>query len=142
MIFAKEKIFFKENQSFYLIDIQLFINSLRARAFHIRKKAVFGTFQNFFLKKFCSSEKRFYNSHVLESQTNGKQVRRKTNKKIDSKKTELKNRKAKTAESEKQKALFVGNLFLRLGKSKIRLFALERLNRVLNNHTEQDYKPM
>ncbi|MFK2674201.1 hypothetical protein ACIXS0_09475, partial [Bacteroides fragilis] len=74
----------------------------------IRKKAVFGTFQNFFLKKFCSSEKRFYNSHVLESQTNGKQVRRKTNKKIDSKKidskkTELKNRKAKTAESEKQK---------------------------------------
>lgn len=34
----------------------------------------------------CSSEKRFYNSHVLESQTNGKQVRRKTNKKIDSKK--------------------------------------------------------
>ena len=96
----------------------------------------------FFLKKFCSSEKRFYNSHVLESQTNGKQVRRKTNKKIDSKKTELKNRKAKTAESEKQKALFVGNLFLRLGKSKIRLFALERLNRVSNNHTEQDYRPM
>lgn len=125
-----------------MIDIQLFINCLRARAFHIRKKAVFGTFQNFFLKKFCSSEKRFYNSHVLESQTNGKQVRRKTNKKIDSKKTELKNRKAKTAESEKQKALFVGNLFLRLGKSKIRLFALERLNRVLNNHTEQDYRPM
>ena len=38
------------------------------------------------LKKFCSSEKQFYNSHVLESQTNGKQVRRKTNKKIDSKK--------------------------------------------------------
>ena len=29
------------------------------------------------LKKFCSSEKQFYNSHVLESQTNGKQVRRK-----------------------------------------------------------------
>ena len=57
----------------------------------------------FFLKKFCSSEKQFYNGHVLESQTNGKQVRRKTNKKIDSKKTELKNRKAKTAESEKQK---------------------------------------
>ena len=47
-----------------------------------------------------------------------------------------------TAKSEKQKAFFVGNLFLRLGKSKIRLFALERLNRVLNNHTEQDYKPM
>lgn len=125
-----------------MIDIQLFTNHIRARAFHLRKKAVFGTFQNFFLKKFCSSEKRFYNSHVLESQTNGKQVRRKTNKKIDSKKTELKNRKAKTAESEKQKALFVGNLFLRLGKSKIRLFALERLNRVLNNHTEQDYRPM
>ena len=55
---------------------------------------------------------------------------------------ELKNRTAKTAESEKQKALFVGNLILRLGKSKIRLFALERLNRVLNNHTEQDYRPM
>jgi hypothetical protein len=86
LIFAKEKNFFKENQFFYLIDIQLFINPLRARAFHIRKKAVFGTFQIFFLKKFCSSEKRFYNSHVLESQTNGKQVRRKTNKKIDSKK--------------------------------------------------------
>jgi len=80
--FCKGKIFFKENHFFYFIDIQLFTNSLRARAFHIRKKAVFGTFQIFFLKKFCSSEKRFYNSHVLESQTNGKQV---------------------TAESEKQK---------------------------------------
>lgn len=33
------------------------------------------------LKKFCSSEKQFYNSHVLESQTNGKQVRRKKEKK-------------------------------------------------------------
>jgi hypothetical protein len=90
--FCKGKIFFKENHFFYFIDIQLFTNSLRARAFHIRKKAVFGTFQIFFLKKFCSSEKRFYNSHVLESQTNGKQVRRKTNKKIDSKKQKSKDR--------------------------------------------------
>jgi hypothetical protein len=51
LIFAKEKNFFKENQFFYLIDIQLFINPLRARAFHIRKKAVFGTFQKFFSQK-------------------------------------------------------------------------------------------
>nr|DAE30305.1 MAG TPA: hypothetical protein [virus sp. ct5rm7] len=28
-------------------------------------------------------EKRFYNSHVLDSQTNGTQVRKKTNEKID-----------------------------------------------------------
>jgi hypothetical protein len=95
LIFAKEKFFSKKIIFFYFIDIQLFTNSLRARAFHIRKKAVFGTFQIFFLKKFCSSEKRFYNSHVLESQTNGKQVRRKTNKKIDSKKTDLRNRQTK-----------------------------------------------
>lgn len=112
------------------------------RAFHIRKRVVFETIKKKFLKKFCSSEKRFYNSHVLESQTNGKQVRRKTNKKIDSKKKRFKKQTDQTAKSEKQKAFFVGNLFLRLGKSKIRLFALERLNRVLNNHTEQDYKPM
>lgn len=38
------------------------------------------------LKKFCSSEKQFYNSHVLESQTNGKQVRRKKEKKQITKK--------------------------------------------------------
>jgi len=86
LIFAKEKFFFKENHFFYLIDIQLLINLPRVRAFHIRKRVVFETIKKKFLKKFCSSEKRFYNSHVLESQTNGKQVRRKTNKKIDSKK--------------------------------------------------------
>lgn len=51
MIFAKEEFFFKENYFFYLVDIQLLINHLRAHAFHIRKKAVFGTFQIFFLKK-------------------------------------------------------------------------------------------
>ena len=132
----------RENHFLYLIDIQLLINLPRVRAFHIRKRVVFETIKKKFLKKFCSSEKRFYNSHVLESQTNGKQVRRKTNKKIDSKKNRFKKQTDQTAESEKQKAFFVGNLFLRLGKSKIRLFALERLNRVLNNHTEQDYRPM
>nr|DAZ47898.1 MAG TPA: hypothetical protein [Caudoviricetes sp.] len=36
----------------------------------------------------------------------------------------------------------MGNLFLRLGKSKIRPCVSERLNRVLNNHTERNYKPM
>lgn len=51
--FCKGKIFFKENHFFYFIDIQLFTNSLRARAFHIRKKAVFGTFQIFFSKSFA-----------------------------------------------------------------------------------------
>ena len=68
-----------------------------------RKKAVFGTFQIFFLKKFCSSKKRFYNGHVLESQTNGKQVRRKTNKKIDSKKTDLRNRQTKPPRARNKK---------------------------------------
>lgn len=38
------------------------------------------------MRYFNSANGWFYNSHVLESQTNGKQVRRKTNKKIDSKK--------------------------------------------------------
>jgi hypothetical protein len=51
--FCKGKIFFKENHFFYFIDIQLFTSSLRARAFHIRKKAVFGTFQIFFSKSFA-----------------------------------------------------------------------------------------
>jgi hypothetical protein len=51
--FCKGKIFFKENHFFYFIDIQLFTNFLRARAFHIRKKAVFGTFQIFFSKSFA-----------------------------------------------------------------------------------------
>jgi hypothetical protein len=95
----RKNFFQRKSFFFYFIDIQLFTNSLRARAFHIRKKAVFGTFQIFFLKKFCSSEKRFYNSHVLESQTNGKQVRRKTNKKIDSKKQKSKDRRERETKS-------------------------------------------
>lgn len=84
--------------------------------FHIRKKAVFGT-SIFFLKKFCSSKKRFYNGHVLESQTNGKQVRRKTNKKIDSKKTDLRNRQTKPPRARNKKP-FLWEPILRLGKSK------------------------
>lgn len=103
LIFAKEKIFFKENHFFYLIDIQLLINLPRVRAFHIRKRVVFETIKKKFLKKFCSSEKRFYNSHVLESQTNGKQVRRKTNKKIDSKKKDLRNRQTKPPRARNKK---------------------------------------
>ena len=55
------------------------------------------------LKKFCSSEKQFYNSHVLESQTNGKQVRRKKNKKIDSKKKDLRNRQTKPPRARNKK---------------------------------------
>jgi hypothetical protein len=101
--FCKGRIFFQRKLFFYLVDIQLLINHLRAHAFHIRKKAVFGTFQIFFLKKFCSSKKRFYNGHVLESQTNGKQVRRKTNKKIDSKKTDLRNRQTKPPRARNKK---------------------------------------
>ena len=78
-----KKFFFAKTIILYIIDIQWFNNSIRAYAYHIRKRVVFETIKKKFLKKFCSSEKRFYNSHVLESQTNGKQVRRKKEKKID-----------------------------------------------------------
>ncbi len=50
---------------------------------------------------------------------NGKQVRKNKRKKIIKNKTEKTKQTNQTAESEKTKALFVGNLFLRLGKSKI-----------------------
>ncbi|EXZ70670.1 hypothetical protein M120_5172 [Bacteroides fragilis str. 3783N1-8] len=53
MIFAKEKIFFKENHFLYLFDIQLLINLPRVRAFHIRKRVVFETIKKNFSKSFA-----------------------------------------------------------------------------------------
>jgi len=81
LIFAKEKKFFKENR----FSIWLIFNYLQVLFARVRSIFAKGLFlkqaKNFFQKKFCSSEKRFYNSHVLESQTNGKQVRRKNEQK-------------------------------------------------------------
>lgn len=72
---------------------------------------------------------------------NGQQVRKKRIKKQVKTKQQKETDKP-IRKSEKQTALFVGNLFLRLGKSKICPCVLERLNRVLNNHTERNGKPM
>ncbi len=54
-----------------------------------------------------------------KAKRNGKQVRKNKRKKIIKNKTEKTKQKSQSAESEKTKALFVGNLFLRLGQSKI-----------------------
>ena len=86
-------------------------------------------------------KKRFYNAVYSKAKQQRPTSTEKTNKKT-SKSKQKKETDKPIRKSEKQRAFFVGNLFLRLGKSKNRLFALERLNRVLNNHTEQDYKPM
>ena len=53
MIFAKEKFFSKKAIFFYLVDIQLFVSHLRARAFHIRKRVVFETIKKNFSKSFA-----------------------------------------------------------------------------------------
>ncbi|MFK2007918.1 hypothetical protein ACIXIT_06685 [Bacteroides fragilis] len=87
MIFAKEKFFSKKIIFFHFIDIQLFTNSLRARAFHIRKKAVFGTFQIFFSQKSFAVLK---NGFIIVMYSKAKQTANKYGekriKKIDSKK--------------------------------------------------------
>lgn len=86
-------------------------------------------------------KKRFYNSHVLESQTRRPTSTEKTNKKQVKTKQQKETDKP-IRKSEKQRAFFVGNLFSWLGQTKIRPFVLERLKRVSNNHTARDYKPM
>lgn len=72
---------------------------------------------------------------------NGQQVRKKRIKK-QVKTKQKKETDKPIRKSEKQRAFFVGNLFSWLGQTKIRPFVLERLKRVLNNHTARDGKPM
>lgn len=63
--------------------------------------------QKKFCEKFWRLKKRFYNSHVLESQTNGKQVRRKNEKKYITKKQIQETEKPNRRERE-TKSLFCG----------------------------------
>lgn len=76
-----------------------------------------------------------------KAKQDGQQVRKKRIKKQVKTKQQKETDKP-IRKSEKQRAFFVGNLFSWLGQTKIRPFVLERLKRVLNNHTARDGKPM
>lgn len=112
--FCKEKKFFCFLQN---IDIQVFRSNPRARAFHIWKKNFSSRFKKFFPKKFWRMKKRFYNSHVLESQTRRPTSTEKTNKKTSKNKTAKRNRQTNPQERETNSP-FCGKPIFEAGKIK------------------------